>query len=295
VPSQATADVIPYTVPGAPLGLFAAAGNGTASLAWQPPASDGGRRIVGYRIEASGQSGWYELVANTGTTATGYAATGLVNGTTYLFRVMAINAAGAGAVSLGSNAVVPAGPAAAPLQVRANTGMGSIALSWQPPVVTGGLPITSYLVRWSGNGGATWQSANTGGPSPSYVIVGLNGRLTYTVQVAAVTGAGQGAWSTMLSQPSTVRSIGVQALPGGRIRLAWTAPASTGGSPINGYRIWMSTNGGGWVAQQINRTGRMNTVIGGLSRLATYRFMIQPLSVAWPGTISAPTRAVRPG
>lgn len=99
----------------------------------------------------------------------------------------------------------------------------------------------------------------------------------------------------MLSQPSPVRSIGVQYLPGGRIRLAWTAPASTGGSPINGYRIWMSTNGGAWVAQQINRTGRMTVVIGGLSRLATCRFMIQPLSVAWPGPLSAATRAVRPG
>lgn len=129
LPSQATADVIPFTVPGAPLGLFAAAGNGTALLAWQPPADDGGRRIVGYRIEASDQSGWYELVANTGTTATGYAATGLVNGMAYRFRVAAINAAGVGAVSLGSNAAVPAGPAAAPVQVRANTGTGSIALS----------------------------------------------------------------------------------------------------------------------------------------------------------------------
>ena len=295
VPSQATGDVIPYTVPGAPLGLFAAAGNGTAALAWQPPAADGGRRIVGYRIEASGQSGWYELVANTGTTATGYAATGLVNGTTYLFRVSAINAAGVGAVSVGSNAVVPAGPAAAPLQVRATTGTGSIALSWIPPVVTGGLPITSYVVRWSSNGGTTWQSANTGGPAASYRIVGLNGGLTYTVQVAAVTGAGQGAWSTMLAPPSAVRGIGVQSLAGGRVRLAWTPPASNGGSPINGYRIWISANGRPWTALQINRTGSTTTVIGGLSRLATYRFMIQPLSVAWPGPLSAPTRAVRPG
>ncbi|MFM7138181.1 MAG: fibronectin type III domain-containing protein, partial [Planctomycetota bacterium] len=294
VPSQATADVIPFTVPGAALGLVAAAGNGTASLAWQPPAVDGGRRIVGYRIEASGQSGWYELVANTGTTATGYAATGLVNGTTYLFRVAAINAAGVGVTSLGSNAVVPAGPAAPPVQVRANTGTGSIALSWMSPVVTGGLPITSYVVRWSSNGGATWQSANTGGPAPSYRIVGLNGSLTSIVQVAAVTGAGQGAWSTPLAPPSAVRSIGTQSLPGGRVRLAWMAPASNGGSPMSGYLIWMSTNGRPWVAQQINRTGSTTVIIGGLSRLATYRFMIQPLSVAWPGPISAPTRAVRP-
>ena len=173
--------------------------------------------------------------------------------------------------------------------------MNSRTLSWIPPVVTGGLPITSYVVRWSSNGGTTWQSANTGGPAASYRIVGLNGGLTYTVQVAAVTGAGQGAWSTMLAPPSAVRGIGVQSLAGGRVRLAWTPPASNGGSPINGYRIWISANGRPWTALQINRTGSTTTVIRGLSRLATYRFMIQPLSVAWPGPLSAPTRAVRPG
>jgi len=99
----------------------------------------------------------------------------------------------------------------------------------------------------------------------------------------------------MLSPPSAVRSIGVQSLSGGRIRLAWAPPASNGGSPINGYRIWVSVNGRAWTALQINRTGSTTTVVGGLSRLATYRFMIQPLSVAWPGPLSAPTRAVRPG
>lgn len=294
VPSQATADVIPYTVPGAPLGLFAAAGNGTASLAWQPPAGDGGRRVVGYRIEASAQSGWYELVANTGTSTTTFTATGLVNGMTYLFRVAAINTAGAGANSVGSNPVIPAGRAAAPVQIFGTTGVGSIGLTWQAPTNTGGLPITSYVVRWSGDGGVTWRSSDTGGPSLSFTILAVASPSTTAVQVAAVTAAGRGAWSAAVAQPSAVSGLTARGLKGGSVQLAWVAPATNGGSPITGFTIAVSKNGKPWQTLTIADPSQTSILLTGLKRSARYRFRVQSMTEAWMGPWSQITRPVSP-
>ena len=97
----------PTTVPGAPTSLTATAnGTTTINLSWTAPADNGGSPITGYRIEVSpnGTSSWTNRVANTGTTTTTYAHTGLSAGTTRYYRVSAINANGTGAASNTDNA-----------------------------------------------------------------------------------------------------------------------------------------------------------------------------------------------
>ena len=89
------------TPPGAPGGLTAT-GNGQTliDLSWSAPASDGGSRITGYRIEVStNRSSWSDLVSNTGSSATSYTHTGLTAGSTRHYRVSAINSAGTGSPS----------------------------------------------------------------------------------------------------------------------------------------------------------------------------------------------------
>ena len=98
------------TVPGAPTGLTATASGTTAiNLSWSAPASTGGSAITGYKIEVSpnGTSGWTDQVANTNSTATTYAHTGLVGDTRH-YRVSAINANGAGDPSNVANATTGA-------------------------------------------------------------------------------------------------------------------------------------------------------------------------------------------
>ena len=82
------------TAPGAPTGLAATAnGPSQIDLAWTAPASTGGSPITGYKIEVSPDgTNWTDLVANTGSTATTYAHTGLDPATTRHYRVSAINA-----------------------------------------------------------------------------------------------------------------------------------------------------------------------------------------------------------
>ena len=95
------------SVPGAPTGLTATASGTTAiNLSWTAPGSTGGSAITGYNIEVSpnGTSGWTDQVANTNSTATTYAHTGLAVGDTRHYRVSAINTNGAGTASNVANA-----------------------------------------------------------------------------------------------------------------------------------------------------------------------------------------------
>src|SRR5256886_17229157 len=106
---------VPLTVPGAPTGLTATPGNSRVTLSWAAPAS-GGAAISSYLIFAGTRPGAEHRTAVHGTlvTATSFTATGLTNGTTYYFRVIAVNAAGQGPLSAEAPAtllrIIPTSP-----------------------------------------------------------------------------------------------------------------------------------------------------------------------------------------
>lgn len=86
-PSKA---VTPATVPGAPTGVTAKAGNASATISFTAPASDGGSPIISYIVTSSPG----------GITASGprspIIVKGLTNGTPYTFTVQATNKIGTG-------------------------------------------------------------------------------------------------------------------------------------------------------------------------------------------------------
>ena len=97
--------------PGAPTSLTAtASGTTTINLSWTAPVDNGGRVITGYKIEISSDNGstWTDRVANTNSTTTSYAHTGLAAGTTRHYRVSAINAVGTSSPSDVANATTDA-------------------------------------------------------------------------------------------------------------------------------------------------------------------------------------------
>ena len=99
--SSANYTVAMPTVPGAPTGVTATAGNGQATVSFTPPVSDGGAAITEYTVTADPG----------GNSATGAASpitvTGLTNGTAYTFTVTAKNSVGIGSASAVSNSVTP--------------------------------------------------------------------------------------------------------------------------------------------------------------------------------------------
>jgi hypothetical protein len=111
------------SVPNAPTSVMAVAGNGQATVSF---ASGGGTGITGYTVTSIPAGG---TDVSAGALTTSHVVGGLVNGTTYSFRVVAINATGSSAPSIQSNAVTPA----AGIVVSSSwTPVASTTTSWTP-------------------------------------------------------------------------------------------------------------------------------------------------------------------
>ncbi|MCL2763161.1 MAG: fibronectin type III domain-containing protein [Treponema sp.] len=80
------------TVPGAPQNFTATAGDTLVTLAWDPPASDGGSTIIRYEVSSTNGADWI-----TASSTTGHQFVGLNNGIEFTFKVRAVNAIGNGA------------------------------------------------------------------------------------------------------------------------------------------------------------------------------------------------------
>ena len=83
--------------PGAPSLNPPTAGNASVGLSWTAPSSNGGATITNYSVYRATTSGTETFLANTG--ALTYTDTAVSNGTTYFYKVAAVNSAGTGALS----------------------------------------------------------------------------------------------------------------------------------------------------------------------------------------------------
>ena len=191
------------TVPGAPTGLTAtASGTTQIDLSWSAPASTGGSAITGYKIEVSsnGGSSWTDQVANTNSTTTTYAHTGLAAGSTRHYRVSAINANGTGTASNVDSATTGTTVPGAPTGLTATaSGTTQIDLSWGAPASDGGSAITGYKIEVSSNGGSSWtdQVANTNSTTTTYAHTGLAAGTTRHYRVSAINTNGTGTASNV--------------------------------------------------------------------------------------------------
>ena len=237
------------SVPGAPTGLTATASGTTAiNLSWTAPGSTGGSAITGYKIESSSDGGtsWTDLVADTSNTTTTYAHTGLTAGETRHYRVSAINTNGTGTASNVDSATTAATSApGAPTGLTATaSGTTQIDLSWTAPGSTGGSAITGYKIEVAPDG-TSWtdQVANTGNANTTYAHTGLTAGETRHYRVSAINTTGTGTASnvdsatTDASVPGAPTGLTATASGTTAINLSWTAPGSTGGSAITGYKI----------------------------------------------------------
>ena len=204
--SAASAPVTPRALPGAPVIGTPEADDGSVTVRWSAPASDGGSPLTGYTVQA------FRGTTSTGTTAasagaTSVVVTGLTNGTPYTFTVTATNAAGTGSPSAASTAVTPRTRPAAPVIGTPIVRNGSAAVRWSAPATDGGSPVTGYTVHTYQGGnevGTTWAPAG----ATSVIVSGLDNGTAYTFAVTATNAVGTGTASAQSSPvtPATVSS-----------------------------------------------------------------------------------------
>ena len=289
--------VTPATVPGAPSGVSAAAGDADATVTWTAPASDGGSAVTGYRVTT-----YVGLVAEAVTTVgnvTTDVVGGLTDGDTYSFTVTAINGVGLGATTDFSNTVTPATVPGAPSGLSATGGDADATVTWTAPASDGGSAVTGYTVVASdsttpADGGETCSW--TAGPL-SCTVTGLTNGDTYSFTVRATNSVGLGPSSpdsnpvtpaTVPGAPSSVSATGGDA----DATVTWTAPASDGGSAVTGYRV---TTYVGLVAEAVTTVGNVTTdVVGGLTNGDTYSFTVTAINGVGLGATTDFSNTVTP-
>jgi hypothetical protein len=200
-------------VPGSPSGVTATAGDAQASVAWTPPSISGSSSITSYNVRYSSNGGTTWSAATTSAVGTSDSLTGLTNGTGYVFEVAAVNAAGTGPYSALSAAVTPSTTPGAPSAVTATSNSGGRSeVTWLAPTSNGGVPITSYVVRYSSNGGTTWSTATSLAIGSSDIVTGLTNGTSYVFEVAAVNAAGTGPYSPLSAAVTPVGAAVVKLL-----------------------------------------------------------------------------------
>jgi fibronectin type 3 domain-containing protein len=273
------------TAPSAPQSLAATAGDGSVSLSWVAPASNGGAAITGYNVyRGTSPGGESATPIATGVTTTSFTDTGLTNGTTYYYTVAAVNSAGVSPQSNEASATpvaVHATAPSAPQSLTATGGNGSVSMSWATPSSNGGSPITGYNVyRGTTSGGESATPIATGVTTTSFTDPSAVNGTTYYYTVAAVNAAGVSPQSNEASAtpqatvPSAPKGL-VASAGDGSVVLSWAVPSTDGGSPITGYNVYRGTSPGGEsgtpIATGVTTNGYNDT---GLTNGTTYYYTV---------------------
>jgi DNA-binding beta-propeller fold protein YncE len=185
------------TVPGIPAELAATPGNGQIALSWTAPTDNGGKPVTDYQIQykPTSEDAWTTYADGVSTNTNGVV-TGLVDGTSYDFRVNAVNSIGPGtnsdAVSATPTAVVPG----VPTEIGVGGGNKQVVLSWTAPTDNGGAAITNYRIQYKLENDSSWTNFNHQPTNETGITVtGLNNDEIYKFRIQAINSVGAGEYS----------------------------------------------------------------------------------------------------
>jgi hypothetical protein len=265
--------VVPRAVPNAPTVSASITAPGQVTITWTVPAANGST-IGGYDVILVGGSTRREPAS-----ATQSVFTGLADGTTYSFRVVAVSDLGTsqpGLTSVDVQRNVPSAPSA----LSATPGDGAVTLTWTPATVAG-TTIAEYRVLNLTTGVETTTTAS------SASVTNLANGTTYTFEVRAV--AANSAIGPA-SSPAVATPAGAPVAP---VISTATATGPTAGtiswsqqSPSNGTTVveWRVTGPAG--TQSVSSP---TATVGGLVHNTTNTVTI--VAVGANGTVSAAASA----
>ncbi|GGP81590.1 fibronectin type III domain-containing protein [Saccharothrix coeruleofusca] len=242
---------VPPSRPGAPVGVAARPGDGSADVTWGA-APDNRAPITSYVVSWRGSNGQTGSVP-VGGGAGGHRVSGLTNGVSYTFTVAATNQVGTGpGASTGPvTPNAPVSPAAAPVNLRPSYDANArpardVTLTWAQPALNGGT-LVHYEVTATGLG--TQQVTGT------RVVWQVRASQAVTFTVAAVTRApnGQlltGAPASATHEPAPLprltlsKGAPTEESCGEKPDCAWMHVVLTGFDPRTAYLVKPYNNAG---------------------------------------------------
>ena len=235
--SQYSAEVTPYTIPDPPTNVTAIASNGYATISWIDPLYNGGSTIYGYKVTSIPDGRTASII---GKDSTSVIVSGLTNGTSYNFSVVATNAAGNSLSANTTTAVIPKTVPSAPTNLKTTPGNRQITIEWKSPLNNGGSPITNYIIYTYLVTDNSLVSSITTTNNTIYLIGSLSINTSYYFKVKAVNIVGNSPFSI---NSDTVKTYDVPnpptnivAQPGvNSARITWIEPTNV---TATGYDVY---------------------------------------------------------
>ena len=240
--------------------------SGKPQLTWRAVYGATSYRI--YRSTSRGSG--YSLLGTT--TATSYTNTGAKAGTTYYYRVKAVNDAGlspySNVVSGKVKSVTPK-PSAPVVKIGNSAASGKPMLTWN--TVSGA---TSYKVYRATSQNGTYSLLGTV-TATSYTNTGAKAGTTYYYKVKAVNSAGESAYSNVVSGRATVTTLTMgHSSTSGKPQLTWKAV-----SGATSYKVYRATTKNG-AYSVINTTKARTYTNTGAALGTTYYYKVEALNAA---------------
>ncbi|PRY44060.1 putative secreted protein (Por secretion system target) [Spirosoma oryzae] len=232
------------TAPTAPARLeVAAVSSSQINLKW----ADLSDNETGFQVErAPASSGTFTKIADVAANATTYSDNGLSGGTTYCYRVRAINGVGASGYTDAQCTTTPAAPAGVPQNLVATAASTTqINLSW-----SGVSGASGYQLERSPNGTDGWTKiADLAGTATTYSDPNLTPNVRYFYRIRALNAAGApGGYSntadatTPDTPPAAPVRLVITAVIYNQISLQWAA----GSANQSGFQLERSPDGSTW-------------------------------------------------
>jgi hypothetical protein len=182
-------------------------------------------------------------------------------------------------------------PPGAPRSLATSPNLAAgVGLSWDAPSSEGSSPVTGYRIyRGTSSGGATLLV--TVGAVLSFTDTAVANGATYWYQVSAVSAAGEGPRSAEVvaergTAPGAPGGVSAKAAKAG-VTVAWQAPATNGGSPVTGYRVYRRTTTGTPVFVASVGSGTTAFTDTTVARRTRYAYSVSAVNALGEGARSA--------
>lgn len=291
------------TVPDVPGNPEATLDGDNVDVTWTPPAA--GPALDSYRVQAyvaSNDTGGPEERCDSPCTSVEF--TGLAVGTTYKFKIYAVNSTGesdpaeTGTVTIPEQDPDPEPTVPyAPVDLHAVGSSNQVVLTWQPAPDQsgapgdGGSPVTGHTITLDPPcGGCTGKQVS--GETYSTNLVGLEPGTTYVITVIATNSVGDSSPSVPIQFTADSETPGAPTITeitggDGIATVRWDPPSDLNGSTITGYQLSLSPSCPACAGLTVGSSS-IYAEITGLSNDVEYSVRVAATTDDGPGAESAP-------